>query len=183
MKASCSLSKCLITLLEVSKKLLEFLKRRQTANDYLSSVSVIQHTSHPSRLHVTCKCDENTSTNSPKSLITGLNRVGLRTENNPLKKLFCKGTPVGILHVPCSPPATNAPNYFSFQSLGLYLVYGTRWHILSRALGKVRFPSSLTACLTSLTKVEIQVVGLDPPSVHSELSSLSKMHPDLEEFP
>lgn len=60
MKASCSLSKCLITLLEVSKKLLEFLKRRQTANNYLYSVSVIQHTSHPSRLHITRKCDKNT---------------------------------------------------------------------------------------------------------------------------
>lgn len=69
-----------------------FSKGGQTTNNDVYSVSVFLHPSHPSKLHVTYECDEMPSTCSLRSLGTELNRIGLRTENIPVKKSLCKRT-------------------------------------------------------------------------------------------
>lgn len=102
-------------------------------------------------------------------------------EGHASKKLFCKGTSVSILCILCSPPAPNSPNYFSCQSAGLQSNMKYTVTCLGKDHVRCAHPvtPSLTACLISLSKVEIQVFGLDPYVVNSDFFSFSKIHPLL----
>lgn len=122
------------------------------------------------------------STYSPKSLITELNSIRLRTWNIPLKTLCCKGTSTSTLCILCSPSATNALNYLSFQSIGLYLVYRTHeiyCHMSWGKSGSLCLP--LPAYLRSLSKEKIKMIGLDTSSLNSDFSSFPKIHLSLRD--